>query len=71
MSYENKVWAFATLMVIGLSVATGFLGYGIRYIVGDHVTAKLFVWLVAILGFKFWYTSAAEAAEDMIDRKND
>jgi len=47
------------------------LGYGIRYIVGDYVTAKLFVWLVAILGFKFWYTSAAEAAEDMINRKND
>lgn len=71
MSYENKVWVFATLIVIVLSVATGFLGYAIRYIVGDYVTAKLFVWLVAILGFKFWYTSAVDAAEDMVDRKND
>jgi uncharacterized membrane protein YfcA len=69
MSYENKVWVFATFMVIVLSVVTGFLGYGIRYIVGDHVTAKLFVWLVAILGFKFWYTSAVEAADDMVNRK--
>jgi uncharacterized membrane protein YfcA len=69
MSYENKVWVFATLMVIVFSVATGFLGYGIRYIVGDHVTAKLFVWLVAILGFKFWYSAATDAAEDMVERK--
>lgn len=69
MSYDNKVWVFATLIIIVLSVATGFLGYSIRHIVGDHVTAKLFVWLVAILGFKFWYTSAVEAADDMIERK--
>lgn len=69
MSYENKVWVAATLAVLVLSVATGFLGYSIRYIVGDYVTAKLFVWLVAILGFKFWYTLAADAAEDMVERK--
>lgn len=71
MSYENKVWVGATLIIILLSVTTALAGYGIRYMVGDAVTARLFVLLVALLGFKFWYTSAVEAAEDTIERKDD
>lgn len=69
MSYENKLWVGVTLIIVFLSVVTGFAGYSVRYLVGDSVTAKLFVYLIAILGFKFWYSVGVEVAEDMIERK--
>lgn len=70
MNSRKAVYIFTYIIIVGATMLSTLAGYAIAALAGKDITYWLFVILFGLVGLNFWYNTAMDAAEEVIEEND-